>query len=92
MLPDDNLIKEYVKDRDDAITRSITEDSLEPFKSFVNKWQARGIYPPCFSLPSDEVLKITVNKMAIHATKVDKKTKEKACYWLLSHGYDLNLD
>lgn len=93
MLPDDNIkLDNYVVERDEAITRSITEDSLEPFKSFVASWQVKGAYPPCFKLPSDEVLKITINKMAIHATKVDKKTKQKACYWLLAHGYDLLLD
>ena len=86
------LVKEYVKDRDAATIAVVEGESLDVFKAFVSKWKDLGFYPPCFKLPSDEVLEISIRKMAIHEIDTPDSTKVKAAKWLLERGYDLNLD
>lgn len=88
----DKVIEQYVIDRDKATIEAVETDKLEPFKAFVNKWRALGIYPTCFKLPSDEVLEISVRKMVIHEVNAPESTKQKATEWLLSRGYDLELE
>lgn len=88
----DTLIEQYVKDRDRAVTLSIQNDTLEPFKKFVEKYKRLGFYPPCFELPADDVLRISINKMAIHSINITPEIQNKAINWLLDNGYDLLLE
>ena len=88
----DKLIEQYVIDRDKATIAVVEGESLEVFKAFVNKWRDLGIYPTCFKLPSDEVLEISIHKMVIHEVNAPESTKQKATEWLLSRGYDLELE
>lgn len=85
------LITRYAKERDAATIAVVEGESLEVFKAFVIKWRDLGILPPCFKLPSDEVLEITIRKMVIHEASAPESTKQKAAAWLLERGYDLNL-
>lgn len=87
-----DLIELYVIDRDKAVTLSIQDDSLEPFKEFVEKYERLGFYPPCFELPADDVLKIAIYKMAIHSINIAPEIQTKAANWLLDNGYDLLLE
>ena len=87
-----SLLEQYVKDRDEATIKAVETDTLEPFKAFVNKYYQAGIYPKCFKLPSDEVLEISVRKMVLHELNAPESTKQKATEWLLSRGYDLELE
>lgn len=84
-------IKDYVKERDEALTESIKKDSVEPFKAFIEKYKALGSYPDCFNLPSDEVIEISIRKMSLHCVKIPPEIKGLAVNWLLDRGYDLNL-
>ena len=86
------LVKQYVRDRDAATIAVVEGESLDVFKAFVSKWHDLGFYPPCFKLPSDEVLEISIRKMAIHEIAAPDNIKQKAASWLLERGYDLNLD
>ena len=86
------LATRYAKERDAATIAVVEGESLEVFKAFVTKWKDLGMYPPCFKLPSDEVLEISIRKMVIHETNAPESTKQKAAKWLLERGYDLNLD
>ena len=92
MSKDDRLLALYVSDRDEATIKSVETDSLEPFKAFIEKYKLLGAYPTCFELPSDDVLEICVRKMVIHETRAPESTKQKATEWLLSRGYDLELE
>ena len=62
---------------------------INNLKAVVNKWQGIGIFPECFSLPSDEVLEITIRKMAVDKTNIPEDIQEEAKAWLLARGYDL---
>ena len=88
----DKVIEQYVIDRDKATVAVVEGESLEVFKAFVSKWRDIGIYPKCFKLPSDEVLEISIRKMVIHEVNAPESTKQKATEWLLSRGYDLELE
>lgn len=87
----DRLVALYVSDRDEATIEAVKTDSLEPFKNFINKYKTLGFFPTCFSLPSDDVLEISVRKMVIHETRAPQDVKDKATEWLLSRGYDTSL-
>lgn len=86
------LVTQYAKERDAATIAVVEGKSLDVFKAFIGKWKTKGFYPPCFKLPSDEVLEIAIRKMVIHETNAPESTKQKAAKWLLERGYDLNLD
>lgn len=88
----DKVIEQYVIDRDKATIEAVETDKLEPFKAFVSKYAKLGFYPTCFKLPSDEVLEILIRKMVIHEVNAPESTKQKATEWLLSRGYDLELE
>ena len=70
-------INEFVKDRDTAIMKF----DLKKFKRFIIKWHHSR------SLPSDEVLEITMRKMCLECTQIPTENKIQACEWLISHGY-----
>ena len=76
-------IVQYVTERDEAVS---TMD-IDTFKAFIRKWQ-----PECFKMPSDEVLEITMRKMAVHSTNLDVNTRVEAFRWLLERGYDFSLE
>ena len=88
----DKMIKAYVDERDRATIAVVEGESIEVFKAFIKKWYDLGYMPPCFALPTDEVLEISVRKMVIHEARAPESTKEKAIAWLLSRGYDLELE
>lgn len=87
----DNL-KEYVEERDKAITESIKADSVEPFKDFIRKNALTGSLPDCYKLPPDEVLAISLRKAALHCINIEPIYKGLAVNWLLDNGYDLSLE
>ena len=82
----------YARARDRAIIDSLTLDSVEPFKAFIQIQRELGILPPCFKDVTDEVLAITIRKMSLYCVNVPQDLKERSVAWLLSRGYDLHLD
>lgn len=85
-----NKLTEYAEARDKAIVESIKTDSVQPFRRFIDEQSLKGLLPPCFALPSDKVLEISIRQMAIHCTDIEPEIKGKAVDWLLSHGHDLD--
>lgn len=83
-------LRQYVRDRDDAVFKSVETDSIEPFKEFAAKY--KSFMPPCFNLAADSVLEVTVRKMAYHCINLPQETRDKAEAWLLSHGSNTDLD
>ena len=75
-------IQEYVNARDEAVKSM----DLDKFKAFITSTTPDG-----FTMPSDEVLQITMRKMAVHITNLDVETRVNAFRWLLEHGYDFSL-
>lgn len=84
-----DIITEYAENRDKAIVESIREDSVEPFKAFINKYREKGFYP-IMDFPSDEVLSISIRQMCLHCTRIEPSIKGMAVDWLLTRGYDLD--
>ena len=81
-------IRQYAIDRDIAIRESIKTDSVEPFKDFVRKHAEA--FPPCFELPSDNVIEISIRQMALHCTDIEPEIKGLAVDWLTSRGHRLD--
>lgn len=76
-------IYQYVQDRDEAAASF----DLDKFKAFIIKWNGEA-----FPMPSDDVLEITMRKVAVHCTSLDVDTRVEAFRWLLEHGSDFSLD
>jgi len=87
-----DLMEKYVRDRDDALFICIETDTIKPFKDFVESYKPYGIYPPCFELASDEVIEITIRKMAYHCINLPQEVRDKAERWLFDHGSNTDLD
>lgn len=89
MLSNRDNIKLWVKERDAAVS---TLD-IDTFKEFYAKWHRRGVYAiPPHALPSDDVLEISIRKMAYHSPGVDPAIRAEAEKWLYEHGSDTKLD
>lgn len=82
----DKLIKEFVRDRD----RAVATFDIEVFKQFFDKYKAKGVYD--IDLPSnDEVIEITMRKMAVHSTGLPKEVIAEAEKWLTDRGFSTAL-
>lgn len=82
----------YVEARDKAIIDSLTQDSVEPFRAFIQAQRELGILPPCFTEVNNNVLEISIRKMSLYCVNVPAELKGEAVNWLLDRGLDLNLD
>lgn len=83
-------ISDYAIERDEAIVSCIENDSVVPFKTFVERWEKKGVFPLCFALPSDEVLAISIRQMCLHCTTIEPVIKGKAVEWLTENGHHLD--
>ena len=79
---EDARFLEWRKDRDEAVTSL----NLQKFKAFCLKWQMRGAYEKK-PLPPDNILEITMYKMACEITSIPEDIALKAAEWLLVRGY-----
>lgn len=70
-------LSQWRKERDEAI---YTFD-VDTFKAFYRKWQKRGVYTE--SLPSDEVIEITMRKMVCCLAKPKKDKLAEARAWTI---------
>lgn len=79
---EDARFLEWRKDRDEAVASL----DLQKFKAFVLKWQGRGAYK-VKTLPADNILEISMYKMACEITTIPEDIALKAAEWLLVRGY-----
>ena len=73
--------KKWQKERNEAVASL----DVETFKAFYEKWKRKGFYAA--RLPRDEVLEISIRKMAIAIEDMDEEVKAKARKWLSERGY-----
>lgn len=73
------IIKKYGRERDKAVASL----DIEEFKAFIKKWKYYIELP----LPPDEILEITIRKMACNSPRIPEEKKQEAREWLLSRGY-----
>ena len=71
-----DVIKQYNKDRNKAVLSL----DVEIFKKFCKKW---GNPIP----PTDEVIEITMRKMACHITTLPSDFRAESKKWLEDRGY-----
>ncbi len=83
-------ISDYAIERDEAIVSCIENNSVVPFKTFVERWEKKGVFPLCFALPSDEVLAISIRQMCLHCNSIDPIYKGMAVEWLTENGHNLD--
>lgn len=83
-----NDMIDYAIKRDEAIVECIRTDSVEPFKAFIRKHAEA--FPPCFEIPSDNVLEISIRQMCLHCSGIAPEIKGLAVDWLLKNGHDLD--
>lgn len=80
---DTKLLKQFVKERDEAI---LTFD-IEVFKKFYIKWVKLGVYKPNF-LPNDnKILEISLRKMVLGMANPPEDKAREAREWLRARGY-----
>ena len=81
------LLKEYIKDRDDAVLSL----DLDKFKAFAKKWIDKGLLPNSFINCSDEVIKSTMCKIVLGLKDAPEDKVEAAKTWLIDNGYRPNI-
>ena len=83
MMMDRKLINQWLEERN-AMVETL---DIDEFKKFVRRWQKKGIYESDLTLPGDEVIKLTLCKMAWGLESVSEDTKKKAIEWCNENGY-----
>ena len=73
------ILKQYNRERDEAV-QSL---DIAKFKEFYKKWK----YYMEIELPPDEILEVTIRKMACHCSGISEEKKQEAREWLISRGY-----
>lgn len=73
------ILKQYNRDRDKAVASL----DIIKFKEFYKKWK----YYMEIELPPDEILEITIRKMACNSPRIPEEKKQEAREWLHSRGY-----
>lgn len=79
--------KTWLREKDEAVRSFDTET----FRKFFLKWQKLGIYEKYIKLPKDEVLEITIRKMACHSPTLTDEERETAKKWLEERGMTSDL-
>lgn len=78
----DALFDRWRSERDKAVASL----DVEKFKAFIKKWQMLGAYAKK-QLPPDNVVEITMYKMACEITSMPESVALKAAEWLVERGY-----
>jgi hypothetical protein len=85
-MASEKLIKQWVKDRDEAVLSF----DLEKFKAFYRKYQALGVYKG--EMPSDRIMAVAQRKMVLQIESATEGQKFEAKNWLFKRGYDFRID
>ena len=78
----DALFDRWRSERDKAVASL----DVGKFKAFIKKWQMFGAYAKK-PLPPDNVVEITMYKMACEITSMPESVALKAAKWLVERGY-----
>lgn len=81
-MVDEKLHREWLKERDEVVKSY----DVQRYKEYVKKWSKLGLYD-IDSIPSDEVIEISMRKMVYHFTTSTHKERADAKRWLESRGY-----
>ena len=79
-------LKQWRKERDEVV-RSL---DVQKLKAFYIKWALAGVYD-LHRLPPDNIVEISMYKMACEITSMPDDVKQKAAAWLTEHGYSIGI-
>ena len=82
-------LKKFVKERNEMLLKCDVNE-LRKFVTNRPEWYGED-FRNKIREASDEVLKITLHKMIVNVPKLPKNLREKSAFWLILHGYDLNI-
>ena len=77
-----DLLRRWRKDRDKAVASL----NVDKFIKFYKKWQMLGAYE-IKQMPPRNIVEITMYKMALEIKGIPADVQERACKWLVKHGY-----
>jgi hypothetical protein len=83
----EKLFNQWKRERDEAVSSL----DLQKFKAFYLKWQEKGAYAKK-PLPPDNIVEISMYKMACEITAIPEDIALKAAKWLVEHGYFAGID
>ena len=69
----------------EALTTAVESMDVDTFREFARK------YKPLMYGATDEVLEITMRKVALYLPTINTDIKEQAREWLISRGYSTKL-
>ena len=85
-----SAIKQYVKERNEMLKKC----NVSALRQFVNEHKGyySAEYLEKFNKASDEVLQVTLHKMIVNVPKLPKELRENSAYWLILHGFSLEIN
>lgn len=83
----EKMFDQWKRERDEAVMSL----DVEKFKAFCLKWQEKGAYAKK-PLPPDNIVEITLYKMACEITTIPEEIALKAATWLVERGYIAGID
>lgn len=83
----ERMFDQWKRERDEAVMSL----DVEKFKAFCLKWQEKGAYARK-PLPPDNIVEISMYKMACEITSIPEEIALKAATWLVERGYIAGID
>lgn len=83
-------LKKYAKERDKMLKKC----SVSEYRKFIHehKQSFSKEFISAFDQATDEVLEISLHKMIVHAVKLPKNMRDRSAQWLVTRGFDLNIN
>lgn len=76
----------------EELRAAVETQDLQTFKEFREKWTALGVYDPEITkMLTDDILEISIRKMAVNMTDISPETQKEAAAWLKERGYGLEI-
>ena len=82
-------LKRLAKERNEMLKKC----DVNELRKFINAHPEHygEMFRNAINNASDEVLKITLHKMIVNVPKMPKQMRKNSAFWLVTHGYDLNI-
>lgn len=79
------ILKKYVRERDEMLKKCDVAELEKFIRSHAQ------FYPQGFAQARAEVKEATLHKMIVNVVKLPKDLREKSAFWLILHGFSLDL-
>lgn len=90
-MKDESLIK--LNEWREELQEAVETLDVKTFRKFYARWTEKGVYNEnVIKGMSDEVIEISIRKLAVNMSGIKPKIKAEAKAWLLERGYDLKMN